>query len=69
MEEKQYTNVHVSKDKSFSVKSRFAFPVSIEYAREYGQKEAEEKSMEYLGVLNVDVTNSKINKVLREVRT
>lgn len=62
---KKYTNVHIAN--GFSVKSKFAKPVTLEQAREHGRKEVEEKPyLKYLGVLMVDISNKELNRILKD---
>jgi hypothetical protein len=68
MDEKRYTNVHVGN--GFSVKSKFAKPMTLEQARENGKKEELEKPyLKYLGVMGVDITTKKLNQILKEAVT
>lgn len=68
-EKRKYTNVFVEKHGSkviATMKAKFKNAVTYEDARAEGVKEASEKwYLEYLGVLNVDVTNAQLKKLLK----
>lgn len=59
---RRFTNVHMNN--SYVVKSTFRDPVTLHAAREIGRKESDE-NRRYLGVLNVDITQDEIKRLLR----